>query len=148
MTGTGLLTATCDPYGNAGDAGPKHLLGGVYGPEYEGRYKWGCTTRAAGRYRMTCRCGHRGQVMPLCAAHVAEISKRQASLCPPCALPPEAHMWQAAAESAQRDMYYAGLDPGRAAAAAARYERATTRLDEMNISGAIHRCPLILTEIS
>jgi hypothetical protein len=149
MTATGLLTQTCNPYGNAGDTGPARLLGGLYGPEHEGRYKWGCTRRAAGRYRMTCTCGHRGQIMPLCTQHVREISKRQSDLCPPCAFPPEAAELQKAAERAQQDMYlYAGFDLIRATAAAREHERCTTRLNELNASGVIHKCRLTLTEIS
>jgi hypothetical protein len=149
VTATGLLTLTCNPYGHGTDAGPARLLGGLYGPEYEGRHKWGCTNRADGRYRMTCRCGHRGQVMPLCSAHVAEISKRQSGLCPPCAYPPEAVALQHAAEQAQADMYlYAGLNTARAQYAARACEAATTRLTELNIMGVIHKCRLTLTEIS
>ena len=32
-----LLAVRCNPYGYGTDAGPRHLMGGVFGPEYAGR---------------------------------------------------------------------------------------------------------------
>ena len=31
-----IMHKRCNPFGNATDRGPKHLLGGVYGPQHEG----------------------------------------------------------------------------------------------------------------
>src|ERR1700691_2813149 len=102
-----VITRRCDPYG-AESGGPKRLLGGVYGPEYVGPHMWNCERLADARYRMICRCGHRGQPMWLRGpglvndeqgipyfhpGHVAEFSKRSSDLCPVCVFPPEARQW-------------------------------------------------------
>jgi hypothetical protein len=100
-----MLHERCNPYGHGTDAGPRHLLGGVYGPEYEGKYKWVCERPAQGMFRFICASGlHRGQPVPLCYAHVAEITRRMSQLCPACAYPPEARALTEAIERDQRDL--------------------------------------------
>jgi hypothetical protein len=161
-----ILQVRCDPYGRE-SGGPKRLLGGVYGPEFEGNHKWGCERVAVGRYRMTCRCGHVGQVMPLCGpgltkdpqgidyfhpGHVAEFSKRASEMCPKCMFPPEARMWQEVADRSQSELVtlesisYIGSPQWRMLKA--KVADASARLDELNASGRIHKCHLTLTEIS
>jgi hypothetical protein len=122
-TGATLIGQRCSPYG-AETGGPKRLMGGLYGPKSartpdmalpqaveEG--EWACDQPAQVRVRMTCRHGHRGQVMPLCSfhdveviggeftagewrqvkttkrvhGHLEEIQRRQAGFCPPCGFP-------------------------------------------------------------
>jgi hypothetical protein len=91
MSGTGILTGFCDPYGAESKI---RLLGGLYGDSYLGQHMWKCEQRPIGRYRLVCvggyygtrrandgalvygyRCegGHRSsEPMPLCKAHVYE----------------------------------------------------------------------------
>jgi hypothetical protein len=166
-TAPAVTTRRCNPYGHE-TGGPRHLLGGVYGPEYEGAlYKWQCERAAEIRCRMTCQCGHKGQVMELCGpgividaqgrpfthpGHVAELSKRGSDSCPVCMFPPEARELAATAESAQlrlghlESIGYA-LSP-QARSLRVTLEAAATRLDELNLTGRIHKCPLTITEIS
>jgi hypothetical protein len=161
-----IVQVRCNPFGRE-TGGPKRLLGGVYGPEYEGDHKWGCERVSSGRYRMECRCGHRGQPMELCGpgltkdpqgieyahpGHVAEFSKRASDMCPVCLFPPEARMLQEIADTAQSELItlesisYIGSPQWRMLKR--RVEEASTRLDELNASGRIHKCHLTLTEIS
>jgi hypothetical protein len=99
-----LLHEQCNPYGHGTDRGPRHLLGGVYGPEYEGKYKWTCERPAQGRFTFVCAVGHRGVPTPLCYAHVEEITKRMSQLCPACAFPPEARELTESIETCQRQL--------------------------------------------
>jgi hypothetical protein len=92
VTGTGLLTTRCDPFGAESQI---QLLGGMYGENYRGKYMWHCDHRATGRWRMVCtggdyghraandtgivaatHCpgGHKGQVMALCNIHVRDFT--------------------------------------------------------------------------
>lgn len=147
----------CNPYGHStgtgGDRGPRHLLGGLYGPQYEGPQKWRCENNADGRYRMTCQCDppHRGQEMPLCYPHVRMIGRRQAGVCPPCVMPPQA---LALHEEIQRAggrvsaLYRAGADPALIQAAISRYDDLGAMMTELVLRGIAHKCPLTLTEIS
>jgi hypothetical protein len=135
----GVITGRCNPYGNATDRGPARLLGGIYGPEYEGRYKWGCTSPADGRFVFVCANGHRGQPQSLCYAHVAEITKRMSSLCPPCAYPAEARELTEAIERDQRELGWLtdrGLfDSRQGAMLRAKIEAAGYRMTELRVSG-------------
>jgi hypothetical protein len=151
----GILVRRCNPYGHStgrgGDRGPRHLGGGLWGPEYEGAQKWQCINPADGRYRMTCACGHRGQEMWLCYPHVAMISKRQAGICPPCVMPPaalELHERITAAQGDTAILSMAGADPARIRAAVAKAEQLGAAMTELVTRGVAHRCPLILTEVS
>lgn len=78
MTAT-LVQARCNPYG-AETGGPRHVLGGLYGPrsattpgmnlpENVAQGEWRCANPGVMRCRMTCQCGHKGQAMTLCSWH-------------------------------------------------------------------------------
>lgn len=145
----------CNPYGHTtgrgGDRGPRHLLGGLYGPEYEGAKKWVCENLADGYWVMTCACGHKGQRMPLCYPHVAMISKRQSQICPPCVMPPAARALYEDITRAQAHVVALHLAeaPGeqiRAGVSIA--EGLALEMTLMYEQGFIHRCPLTLTEVS
>jgi hypothetical protein len=92
MTGTGLLTTRCDPYGIESTV---RLMGGQYDEKYMGRYIWYCDRRAVSTFRLICtggnyghrlandtgliaatHCegGHEGPKMPLCLRHIREFS--------------------------------------------------------------------------
>ena len=77
--GAVLVGRRCNPYG-AETGGPRHVLGGLYGPasartpgmhlpEHIEQGEWKCEQAAQVRCRMVCRCGHKGQVMELCSYH-------------------------------------------------------------------------------
>lgn len=167
MTGTGLLTARCDPFGAESRI---RLLGGIYDESMVGRIMWHCANRAEARYRMVCRggdygtrdapggpvagftCpgGHRGQEMALCADHRREIAKRQAEMCPACAYPPAARELAAELEGLQRALSSAEVvwDFRRAAQIAARMDDLQAVMTEMRDQGRVHKCPLELVEVS
>lgn len=157
MTGTGLLTLRCDPYGAESRI---QLLGGLYPEQMNGRHHWYCDNRADARYRMvctggtyglsTCPGGHKGQVMPLCAAHRSEIGRRQSGLCPRCCWPPQALGWHEAGQAAERELRLAlqAGSPQQVAAAQRKMERAGARLQELWVAGIVHKCPLRLEEVS
>jgi hypothetical protein len=134
-----MTTERCNPYGHGTDAGPRHLLGGVYGPEYEGKYKWVCERPAQGRFRFICGVGHRGVPTALCYAHVEEITKRMSQLCPACAFPPEAREVTEAIERDQRELAWLnerGLwDTRQAAMLRDKIERMGYRMTELAQSG-------------
>jgi hypothetical protein len=161
-----ILKVRCDPFGRE-SGGPKRLLGGVYGPEYEGNHKWGCEREAMGRYRMICVCGHRGQPMPLCGpgldrdvqgiaywhpGHVAEFQKRASDSCPVCLFPPEARSRSAEIEIAQAELgtleQIGYLNSPQARYLRGKVESGRTRMDELIEQRLVHKCPLTLTEIS
>jgi hypothetical protein len=146
---TGLIAARCDPYG-AESGGPKKLLGGLYGPENVGKIMWHCQNPAISRFKMVCRCGHKGQPMPLCGSHRAEIGRRQSDLCPACAWPPEARALHETVEVCQRDIQTA-FALGRfqmMALLEAKAEAAGYRMNELSEQGVIHKCGLTLEEVS
>jgi hypothetical protein len=145
---TGILRAVCNPYG-AEQGGPKHLLGGLYGPEYEGRYHWHCENFAIARFVAICEQGHRSSnPMPLCQSHAHEIQRRQMGLCPPCAWPPEARMLQV-----QTDEWGALLMQTHPFSPEGKRLQtliadAANRMTEMYVLGLIRKNPLTLTEVS
>lgn len=163
-----LLTERCDPYGAESRI---QLLGGMLHERHVGRIMWHCSERATARYRMmctggqygkrlapdggqvpayTCDGGHTGQVMPLCSAHVAEIGRRQSGLCPRCAFPEEAAQLYGALNAAH--MAYSQVmaigDWSQGARIMADIELGRARMDEMTALGMIHKCPLVLVEVS
>lgn len=153
----GLAVVRCNPFGHStgrgGDRGPRHLMGGLYGPQYEGDKKWFCPNRADGRYRMTCQCDppHRGQEMPLCYPHVAMIGKRMAGICPPCVMPPEAlalHERIQAAQAGAVMLARGGADRATVGRAIAEAEQLGLMMTDLVKRGVAHRCPLTLTEVS
>lgn len=165
---TGLLTARCDPYGAESRIS---LLGGIYPASQVGRIMWHCSNQAEGRFRMICTggsyggraaadgglvpayvCdgGHRGQPMALCPDHVRSVSRRQAGLCPACAFPPAARELADALAARQADMHNA-FSLGLLAAAAklgGAIEQLQSAMDELSMQGIVHRCPLLLVEVS
>src|ERR1700678_3631253 len=100
------LIAKCNPYGYATDAGPKHLMGGFYGPEYAGDQtvlKDGihgpavCTSNAEVRARMICAFDHAGPIMDLCRRHAVELQSRMSDTCTRC-------VWPDAARGVEEEM--------------------------------------------
>lgn len=149
---TGLLRGECNLFGSA-DQGPRHLVGGMYGPEHNGEVHWHCGNPPVGRFRMHCRFGHKGQIMQLCADHAGPdgIPKRMAGLCPACAWPTEARDLDM--ESRQVGLRlgqlpaWAQMAPG-AIRMRRRLEEIKTRMDELTESGAIKKVPLELREVA
>jgi len=149
---TGLLSGYCTVFGDP-DQGPKGLVGGLYGPEHNGDIHWYCKNHSIGRFRMTCRCGHRGQVMNVCADHAGPdgISKRMAGMCPPCAYPPEAA--ELDTESRVISTQLGLVPPWESLGSLAirlrrRQEDIKVRMDELTEQGIIHICPLDLREVA
>jgi len=186
MTGTGLLTQRCDPFGAESRV---QLLGGIYPEQQVGKIMWHCAEPAIGRYRMIClggdygtrtasdgglitayHCdgGHKGQVMPLCRIHVRDFTTGPpkagytrdlrtpvgqiggtvaTDLCPRCAYPPEARALQETADRLQQELARCFLLPDFARLTAAQ-DQVRARLDELNQTGRVHKCPLTLVEVS
>jgi len=147
-----IVVTRCNPFGHATDAGPRHLMGGLYGPEYEGRIKWECTNPSDGVWRMECAHGHRGQPMNLCRPHVGMIAKRMAGICPPCVMPPVARgLFEdiKRAQGAYASAYMTGVrDPAILRPLEARANELAEAMNELVADGTCHRCPLTLTERS
>lgn len=150
--GPAIVVKRCNPFGHGTDAGPRHLLGGLYGPQYEGRIKWNCQNPATVRAFMECAHGHKGQLMDLCRAHVGEIQKRMSGICPPCVMPPMArglHEDIQRAQGAYASAYMAGVrDPAILGPLEARANQLCEAMNELVANGTCHRCPLILRERS
>jgi hypothetical protein len=146
-----VVNRRCNPYGHE-TGGPKHLMGGLYGPEYEGKYKWHCENVVNVRARATCPYGHKGQIMDLCRPHAIEIQKRQMGLCTRCAWPPEAIQWDQAIRVWQQELavlHTMGLwESPRAASTRLKIEDAGHRMTELYHIGVIKNVGLRLTEIS
>lgn len=150
MTAPAIITQRCNPFGHASDAGPRHLMGGLYGPEYEGKIKWNCEAAAEVRAYMECRHGHRGQDMALCRAHVAEIGKRMAGICPPCVMPEIARgLFEdiRRAQGSYASAYMAGIrDMAILGPLEARANQLSEAMNELVANGTCHRCKLTLHE--
>jgi len=170
MTGTGLLTEICDPYG--AESGIK-LLGGLYPENQVGRIMWHCSNHAAARYRMICQggeygsrtapdggsvagyvCdgGHQGQIMPLCLDHRREIAKRQSEACPRCLYPEstvplfkriEVLTQQITAITSSPFVNYSHL-----ARLTSQQDQLMAEGDELIARGIVHKCRLSLVEVS
>lgn len=149
----------CNPYGYGTDAGPKHLMGGIYGPEYAGKQvllKDGihgpaaCPEVADRRMRMVCAHGHEGPVMDLCARHASEIMSRMSDCCTRCVWPAQARGTNEALEYLMREMQQARVDGD-----GPRYQRLESsfndckaQMDELMARGIIRKVPLKLVEVS
>ena len=154
-----LLHQRCDPYGYGSDRGPRHLMGGVFGPEYAGRdliLKDGlhgigvCERAADGWYHMICPVGHQGPKMPLCYAHKAMIERRMAATGTACVMPPESReLWedQRRAEESLRRAYQAG-DGAAVRAIQARIEDIGAQQVELTRRGLTPKRPMRLVEVS
>ncbi len=148
--------ARCNPFGYATDAGPKHLMGGLYGPEYAGKMTINrdgvhgvavCEEPASGRFGLVCPAGHAGPVMPLCQRHAGMIMARMAATCTACVWPPEAIALNDAIDaiSGQISRTWDLVAAGRLRDRAADLGR---QMDELIGRGVIARRPLRLVEVS
>lgn len=150
----------CNPYGYATDAGPKHLMGGFYGPEYAGNQTvladgiHGpaiCTNPATVRARMVCeKDQHMGPIMDLCLAHVRELQARMSDCCTRCVWPSEARGINEA-----MDYVMVRMADARDARDRVTLDRLNTQLDdlrhqmdELRTRGIIAKVPLKLIEVS
>jgi hypothetical protein len=137
-----VITRRCNPYGHE-TGGPRRLLGGIYGPEYEGQYKWVCENPADGRWVFTCSQGHKGAPQDLCRAHVAEITRRMSGLCPRCAYPPEARELTDMIERDQRELAWLNqrglFDSAQGRTLRVKIEDAGHRMTELAQSGRTPR---------
>ena len=154
-----LLSQRCDPYGFGSDRGPRHLMGGVFGPEYAGRdlvlsdgvHGIGvCERPAEGWWVMTCPAGHTGPRMPLCVPHVQMIQRRMAATCTRCVMPPESRgLWEDQ-ERATRELRraYEARDGAAVARIQARIEDLGAQQVELTRRGLTPRRPMRLVEVS
>lgn len=151
----------CNPYGYATDAGPRHLMGGMYGPEYAGHdqlvrpdgvHGLGiCETPAVGRFRMVCDRGHAsGQLMDLCPEHIAVIRKRMSGCCTACVWPDQAKEVNEAMDHTMRQMSEAGArrDGPALRSLEVRLNDLRHQMDELTARGIIAKRPLTLVEVS
>lgn len=140
----------CNPYGYGTDAGPRHLMGGRYGPEYagdkmlintDGVHGLGvCENQAAGRFRMVCVNGHaRGPVMDLCSYHFGWIQSHYCQTCTACAMPPESIRIELEMDSCMRSMAGAVSSGDRATMGRLRIKLDDLRreMDELQARGII-----------
>jgi hypothetical protein len=150
----------CNPYGYATDAGPKHLMGGFYGPEYAGkqtvladglRGPAICTRDATVRARMICeKEQHEGPIMDLCLGHVRELQARMSDCCTRCVWPPEARGINEAMDYLMRQMAQArdDRDMARLNALNSHLDDQRHQMDELRVRGVIAKVPLRLVEVS
>ena len=149
----------CNPYGYATDTGPKHLMGGMFGPEYAGRQailRDGihgpavCERDADRRMRMVCQFGHQGPVMDLCPWHAAEIMARMAECCTRCVWPDAARGTNEAIEYVMREMAEARAaeDLHRLGVLGSQLEDLRQTMNELASRGVIRKVPLVLVEVS
>lgn len=149
----------CNPYGYATDAGPKHLMGGFYGPEYAGDQtvlKDGihgpavCQRPAEKRARMVCERGHEGPIMDLCIPHARELQARMSDTCTRC-------VWPGEARGVNESMDYVMVrmadarDHGDVLTLrklGAQLDDLRHQMDELLARGVIAKVPLKLVEVS
>jgi hypothetical protein len=149
----------CNPYGYASDAGPRHLMGGFYGPEYAGDKTVTsdgvhgpaiCERPAVARMRMVCAKGHEGPIMDLCRSHVHELTARMSECCTRCVWPGEARGVNEA-----MDYVMVRMADARDARDMVTLRRLNDQLDDLRHQmdelmqrGIIAKVPLKLVEIS
>jgi hypothetical protein len=149
----------CNPFGYATDSGPKHLMGGMYGPEYAGRQTLlpdgihgpaACTERATRRARLICPFGHKGPVMDLCDRHWRIITARMSDCCTACVWPAEARELNEAIDRIQPQISEAYMNEDLAVYGrlVARAEDLGRQMDELRFRGIIRKVPLTLVEVS
>jgi hypothetical protein len=149
----------CNPFGYGTDAGPKHLMGGFYGPEYAGDLTLladgihgpaACTRRAEYRARMICPFGHAGPVMDLCGRHWAEITARMAGCCTRCVWPEQARAVNEAIDRIMPEISAALAADDRVTAGRlqARVAELGREMDALRARGIILKTPLRLVEVS
>lgn len=146
----------CNPFGYATDAGPAHLMGGVYGPEYAGKLTINsdgvhgvavCEQPYVSRYRLVCPAGHKGAVMELCDRHAAMITARMSSTCTRCIWPAPALELNEAINRVQTEIGRT-RDMVSAARLRSRAEDLGRQMDDLIARGVITRRPLRLVEVS
>jgi hypothetical protein len=86
-TGLILLTRWCNIFGDS-EAGAKRVLGGL--GSQKPSVQWYCKNPSAGRYRMECEHGHRGQIMEPCVVHLRQF-RDAVTFCPRCNTDPPGH---------------------------------------------------------
>jgi hypothetical protein len=150
----------CNPYGYATDAGPKHLMGGFYGPEYAGdktvlsdgiHGPAVCERDATVRARMVCvKEQHAGPIMDLCVAHARELQARMSDTCTRCVWPDEArgindsmdHVMRMMADARDRD------DRVTLSKLNSQLDDLRHEMDNLRERGVIKKVPLKLVEVS
>lgn len=153
------MSGRCNPYGYATDAGPRHLMGGFYGPEYAGDQTvlpdgvHGpaiCPRPATVRARMVCRFGHQGPIMDLCLGHVRELSARMADCCTRCVWPDEARGVNEAMDYVMLRMADARDRQDRHALGVlgSQLDDLRHQMDELMARNVIRKVPLELVEVS
>jgi hypothetical protein len=118
-----------------------------------------------------CDGGHKGQVMVLCRIHVRDFTQgppkpgwskdkrtphgvvggtKANEMCPRCMWPPEAAELQQTADALQQQMAQMQIYGliGQFAKLQAEQDQVRARLDELNETGRVHKCPLQLVEVS
>lgn len=141
----GMLLQRCDPFG--AESKMTGLEGGFYGPEHLGQHMWHCQARADGRFRTRCKCGHQGKQTWLCYGHAQSFRQRMSQVCPPCVHPPREIELQAMMQ-ATRERAYATPAMDVLDAAERRLWDLQAALNELVEQGIVHRCRLILEEVS
>lgn len=155
----GMLGQRCNPYGFGTDAGPRHVMGGLFPASRaardlvleDGQHGIGvCERLADGWYVMRCPAGHHGPRMPLCYPHVAQIQKRMAATCTACVMPAESRqLWEdQEAATVQLRRAYAARDHREIARLQARIEDIGVAQVELTRRGLTPRRPLRLEEVS
>lgn len=154
-----LLKLRCNPYGFTTDAGPRHLMGGIFGPEYagpdlvlaDGIHGIGvCVNEAQGWFVMRCPAGHTGPRMPLCPDHVGVLQARYSACCTRCVMPPESRaLWedQERATAELRRAFSAG-DRAAVARIQSRIEDIGREQVALTMRGLTPKRPMKLVEIS
>ncbi len=149
----------CNPYGYGTDAGPKHLMGGFYGPEYAGDQTvlpdgvHGpaiCERPATVRARMVCAFDHMGPIMDLCQQHARELQSRMSDCCTRCVWPEAARGLDQDMNGVMRNMAQAREDGDlqRLHALNSSLDDLRHAMDELRDKGVIRKVPLTLIEIS
>ena len=149
----------CNPYGYATDAGPRHLMGGFYGPEYAGDQTVlpdgvhgpaVCERQAEVRARMVCEFGHMGPVMDLGRPHARELQARMSDCCTRCVWPDEARGVNEDIDRVMRSMADARSRGDLTALRnyGARLDDLRKSMDELRDLGVIRKVPLRLVEVS
>ena len=153
------MTSRCNPYGYGTDAGPKHLMGGMYGPEYAGKQTLlasgthgpaVCTNRATHRARLICVFGHKGPIMDLCDSCWGVIQARMSDCCTACVWPAEARELNEAIDRIQpriSEAIWHG-DTATSGRLQAQVMDLGRQMDELRFRGIIRKVPLKLVEVS
>jgi hypothetical protein len=152
-------TQRCNPYGYGTDTGPRHLMGGLFGPEYAGRdlllrdgiHGIGvCPNPAAGRFVAVCPVLHSGPEMWLCQPHVIMLQRRMLATCTRCVMPPESRALWEDQDRLSRELYRAWTAGDRR-----EYDRLVARIEDIGHQqvqltqrGLTPKRPLKLVEVS